>query len=100
MEAYAFHEIWDKIPPIHSVKGALGHCLGAAGVIETAIAIKSLETGLVPPTVGLQTPEKLISKSVVFEKARELQHPSILKCNSGFGGINAAIILKNADVNI
>jgi 3-oxoacyl-(acyl-carrier-protein) synthase len=95
MEAYAFHEIWDEIPPIHSVKGALGHCLGAAGVIETAIALKSLETGMIPPTVGTQTPEKLINKSVVVEKSRELQYPSILKCNSGFGGINAAIFLTN-----
>ena len=95
MEIYAFDKIWHKTPPIHSVKGALGHCLGATGIIETAIAVKSLKEGLIPPTVGLNNPEELISKSIVVDKACELQHPSILKCNSGFGGINAAILLEN-----
>ena len=54
MEIKAFRQTWGDSVPFHSVKGAIGHCLGAAGVIEAAIALKSLEAGLIPPTVGLE----------------------------------------------
>ncbi|MFN2366681.1 MAG: beta-ketoacyl synthase, partial [Desulfurivibrionaceae bacterium] len=52
MEIKAFrHHLAGGIP-VHSVKGAIGHCLGAAGVIEAALAVKSLAEGRIPPTVG------------------------------------------------
>jgi len=93
MEACAFQDIWGDIPRIYGVKGAIGHCLGAAGVIETAISIKSLENGIIPPTVGLRSPERGIEKALVLEQTAPLEKPAIIKCNSGFGGINAAIRL-------
>jgi 3-oxoacyl-(acyl-carrier-protein) synthase len=82
--------------PYHSVKGGIGHTLGAAGVIEAAIAVKSLAAGLIPPTVGLEETDAdagLISG----HQSLELRHPSVLSCNSGFGGINAAVRLIAAD---
>jgi 3-oxoacyl-(acyl-carrier-protein) synthase len=95
MEIYAFNNLWEKPPPFHSVKGAIGHCLGAAGIIETAIAIKSLHEGVLPPTVGLENPEIKALNSIVYNNPRELNCSSILKCNSGFGGINVALLLEN-----
>jgi 3-oxoacyl-(acyl-carrier-protein) synthase len=78
--------------PYHSLKGGIGHTLGAAGVIEAAIAVKSLESGIIPPTVGLEEAEAG-SGLVSGREALELRHPSIVSCNSGFGGINAALRL-------
>jgi hypothetical protein len=91
MELLAFSRVWDKPPPIHSVKGAIGHCLGAAGVIEATLAIRSLQKGFLPPTVGLQRAE---SDAVPMSGTGPLAltHPSVLSCNSGFGGINAAVL--------
>ncbi len=91
MEMKAFSESWQGRVPFHSVKGAIGHCLGAAGVIESAIAVKSLAAGVIPPTVGLADPEEGIS-GLDGNKAQKLIAPSILSCNSGFGGINAAVL--------
>jgi len=91
MEIKAFRRAWGDSVPFHSVKGAIGHCLGAAGVIEAAVAIKSLEAGLVPPTVGLEEPDQELS-GVTGERSQQLDVPSILSCNSGFGGINAAVL--------
>ncbi|MCL7487573.1 MAG: beta-ketoacyl synthase [Desulfobulbaceae bacterium] len=91
MEMTAFHACWDHQPPFHSVKGAIGHCLGAAGVIEAAIALRSLERGIIPPSVGYregEAPAGTISGS----SSQPLFFPTILACNSGFGGINAGII--------
>lgn len=97
MELTALQAVFgDDKPPIHSVKGAVGHTLGAAGGVETAISLMSLQTGTVPPTVGLDEPENAAMGSV-SQKARSLPRKVILTTNSGFGGINAALILKSAE---
>jgi len=95
MELRAFGELWGEDgPPIHSVKGAIGHCLGGAGVIEAAIALETLRTGQVPPTVGVVSPESRRIQTMGSAPS-PLAHPSVLSCNSGFGGINAAILLRS-----
>lgn len=98
MELTAFQNFWNKnIPPLHSVKGAIGHCLGAAGVIETGIALCSLRDNVIPPTVGLQHHDAARC-SISGNETQTLTHPSILCCNSGFGGINAGILLDCMDI--
>lgn len=95
MEIQAFRASLPAETPCHSVKGGIGHTLGAAGVIEAALAVKALATGVIPPTVGLTGPEP---DSGLFSgrEALPLAHPSLLSCNSGFGGINAAVLLAAA----
>ncbi|MFP3982321.1 MAG: beta-ketoacyl synthase N-terminal-like domain-containing protein [Desulfurivibrionaceae bacterium] len=93
MEMVAMDSLFEGGVPIHSVKGSIGHTLGAAGVIEAALAVKALREGKIPPTAGLAVPEKEHwPVSGVREQA--LQYPSILTCNSGFGGINAALLIE------
>ncbi|MBU0480825.1 MAG: beta-ketoacyl synthase [Proteobacteria bacterium] len=92
MEMRAFSDLWSGTIPFHSVKGAIGHTLGAAGVIEAAIAVRSLEAGVLPPTVGLEESED--GMNVSGEDALPLTGPSVLSTNSGFGGINAALLLQ------
>lgn len=94
MELLAFTKTWSSPPPICSVKGAIGHCLGAAGVIEAAVAIKSLQTGVLPPTVGLIN----VDNDNITASGKEslpLLHNSVISCNSGFGGINAAVLFAS-----
>ena len=93
MELLAFTKTWSEPPPVCSVKGALGHCLGAAGVIEAVLSIKSLQTGMLPPTVGMMNVD---SDTVTMSgtEALPLRCNSVLSCNSGFGGINAGILLE------
>jgi 3-oxoacyl-(acyl-carrier-protein) synthase len=93
MELAAFNKIWDTPPPVCSVKGGIGHCLGAAGIIEAALSLKILETGSLPPTVGCIEPET-DGPMVSGKSSLPLRSPSILSCNSGFGGINAALVFS------
>ncbi|MFO7607173.1 MAG: beta-ketoacyl synthase N-terminal-like domain-containing protein [Desulfurivibrionaceae bacterium] len=97
MEIKAFrHHLAGQIP-VHSVKGAIGHCLGAAGVIEAALAVKSLGEGRIPPTVGLAEPDpEMVNPAGA--RPYDLIHPSIISCNSGFGGINAAVLLQSPEI--
>jgi len=96
MEMKAFRQKFTSEVPIHSVKGAIGHCLGAAGVIEAAVAVKSLAEGLIPPTVGMEEPDKELGNPAGAQ-SYDLVHPSIISCNSGFGGINAAVLLNYSE---
>jgi len=91
MEIKAFTRFRSDIP-FHSVKGAIGHCLGAAGVIEAALAIKTVSAGIIPPTVGLCEPEEGAAMATLAPQP--LRYPSVLSCNSGFGGINAAVLFE------
>lgn len=79
--------------PLFSVKGSIGHTLGAAGAVETAIAIRAMHAGVVPPTVGLLNPEE---RALGRASGAEQPFPgnNILKSNSGFGGCNAALLFE------
>ncbi len=91
MELLAAHSLFgENSPKIFGVKGAIGHTLGAAGGIEIALCGKCLSEKIIPPTVGCKTPE---SPGVVLERA-PFPGENILTSNSGFGGVNAAVLLE------
>jgi 3-oxoacyl-[acyl-carrier-protein] synthase II len=93
MELTAFGDVFGgRTLPVNSLKGAIGHTLGAAGAIETAVALKSLDAGVLPPTAGLAEADAAARGRV----SRELQPIAgryLLKTSSGFGGINCALVL-------
>lgn len=93
MELTAFGALFgDGRVPLHSVKGAVGHSLGAAGGIEAALGLASLAHGLLPPTVGLQEPDPAALGRVAAE-ALPFDGEVLLTSNSGFGGVNGALVL-------
>ncbi|MDZ7699039.1 MAG: beta-ketoacyl synthase N-terminal-like domain-containing protein [Deltaproteobacteria bacterium] len=94
MELNAYtHFFSDAWPPVYSIKGAVGHTLGAAGGIEVALGLKTLSRQTAPPTVGLSHPVETALGRVTTQPAA-LKGDILLTCNSGFGGINTAILLK------
>ncbi len=94
MEAKVFAELFPHRPPLAAVKGVLGHTLGASGLVELAIAREMLSRQQVPAVVGLNRSD-YPGINPVFEKP--LRPPqtvqTVLKTASGFGGINAAVIV-------
>ena len=96
MELTAFNKVFHgRALPIYSVKGSTGHTVGAAGGIEVALATEALATQTVPPTVGFKNPEAG-AEGRVNSKPVRFKGDYILTSNSGFGGINAAIVLGKA----
>ena len=94
MELAAVESIFgDKSLPIFSVKGAIGHTLGAAGGIEAALCLSALEEKTVLPTPGLIEAEDQ-AKNRISNKAQKFAGNNILTTNSGFGGVNAALIIE------
>ncbi len=94
MELTAFAEVFgDSLPPLHGVKGSLGHCLGAAGGVEIAIACRAVQEQKIPGTVGCLEPEAAANNRVSAE-AQPISGDYLLNSNSGFGGINGVVILQ------
>jgi 3-oxoacyl-[acyl-carrier-protein] synthase II len=99
MELKVFNHIFADHPlPIYSIKGAIGHTLGAAGGIETVVGIQTLLEKTAPPTIGFSNPEKGAEGRVMSEPV-DISGNCLLATNSGFGGINAAIILGEGSVS-
>jgi 3-oxoacyl-[acyl-carrier-protein] synthase II len=81
--------------PISSTKGYYGHALGASGAIEAAICALALRNGWVPPTVNLKTPDAACDLDYVPSIGREADLDVIVSNSFGFGGINAAIVMRS-----
>jgi 3-oxoacyl-[acyl-carrier-protein] synthase II len=80
--------------PMSGTKGYYGHALGASGAIETAICALALEKEWLPPTVNLQVADKACDLNFLPGAGRKERVEHILTNSFGFGGINAALVLR------
>ncbi len=79
--------------PVASFKGAIGHTLGAAGAIEAALTAEALVQQTAPPTVGLSTPGVSVPLNLLTRPLPLETMDRALTVKSGFGGVNAAVVL-------
>ena len=80
--------------PMSGTKGYYGHALGASGAIETAICALALEREWLPPTVNLQVADKACDLNFLPGAGRKERVEHALTNSFGFGGINAALVLR------
>ncbi len=80
--------------PVSGTKGYYGHALGASGAIETAICALALEHEWLPPTVNLQVADEACDLNFLPGSGRSERVEHILTNSFGFGGINAALVLR------
>jgi 3-oxoacyl-(acyl-carrier-protein) synthase len=94
MEVRAFHAVFKrKQIPVYSVKGAIGHTMGAAGLVETIIALRSLREKIVPPTINMREPDG-DAAGWVSSLMRPVERGEMaLVTNAGFSGVNTALVL-------
>jgi 3-oxoacyl-[acyl-carrier-protein] synthase II len=79
---------------VSSTKSMTGHLLGAAGGIESIICALAIQRGVVPPTINYETPDPDCDLDYVPNTAREFKIGACLNNSLGFGGHNAALVLK------
>lgn len=95
MESIAFHRLNMSHIPVNSFKGYFGHTLGAAGVIETAICLKSMRENLLIKSLGY-TEHGTSEPLNLLTENKAMPVNIVLKTASGFGGCNASLILKKS----
>ncbi|MBP3617614.1 MAG: beta-ketoacyl-ACP synthase II [Lachnospiraceae bacterium] len=90
----AFGEEGAKKVKISSTKSMTGHMLGAAGAAEAIACVKALETGILPPTINLTSPDPALDLDYVPCKAQNVQVDTAISTSLGFGGHNACIAFR------
>jgi len=79
---------------VSSTKSMTGHLLGGAGGIETVFTALTIAEGIIPPTINLEHPDEECDLDYVPNKARKMDVKTAMTNSFGFGGTNAALILK------
>jgi len=82
---------------VSSTKAYYGHALGASGAIELAITALALEQRWLPPTLNLDAPDPVCDLDYIPKVGRDADVEYALSNSFGFGGINAAVVLKRHD---
>jgi 3-oxoacyl-[acyl-carrier-protein] synthase II len=97
VETRAIREVFGEYAyriPVSSTKSMIGHSLGAAGAVEAIACIKSLETGIIHPTINYETPDPECDLDYVPNQARETHPRTALSNSFAFGGHNGTLIFS------
>lgn len=79
---------------VSSTKSMTGHLLGGAGGVESVFSVLTIQEGLIPPTINLDTPDPECDLDYVPHQARKTEVNVAMTNSFGFGGTNAVLIFK------
>jgi 3-oxoacyl-[acyl-carrier-protein] synthase II len=97
-ETKAVHRVIGEAKvPCHSFKSQVGHCLGAAGVLEATAGLLAMGAGVIPATINFTEPRPGCDLDCVPNTPRPARYSRFLSCNYAFGGHNAAIVVGECD---
>jgi len=80
--------------PISSTKSMTGHLMGAAGAVEAIACVKTIQEGIIHPTINYEYPDPECDLDYVPNVARPADVKVALSNSAGFGGHNATIVIK------
>jgi 3-oxoacyl-[acyl-carrier-protein] synthase II len=93
-ESQATYGVFGARPPVSSLKGHMGHTLGACGAIEAGLCLSMMAKGFVAPTRNLQHPDPRCAPLNYVQALREQRVRTIMSNKFAFGGINTSLILR------
>ncbi len=92
VESMVVNTIFDgRRIPVSSMKGMLGHCMGAASALEAVACVLTVQTGLYPPTLGYETPDPECDVNLVANRAINGKADVVLNNSLAFGGYDAVV---------
>lgn len=84
----------ENCPPTSSIKGQIGHCLGAAGAIEAVVCLMAMRDGVLPPTINHVNEDENCDLDYISTGARKADINVTMSNSFGFGGTNGVVIFK------
>jgi 3-oxoacyl-[acyl-carrier-protein] synthase II len=82
---------------VSSTKSMMGHLLGAAGAVESAVCALTVASGKIPPTINLTDPDPRCGLDYVPLVARERRITHALNNSFGFGGTNCSLVFSRVE---
>ena len=83
--------------PVSSTKSMIGHALGGAGALEGVACVKSIQQGILHPTINYEHPDPDCDLDYVPNEARKADVAHVLSNSFGFGGQNACVVFSRMD---
>lgn len=83
-----------NVPLVSSIKGQIGHCLGAAGSIEAVVTLMAMRDSILPPTINYATPDSDCDLDYIPNKARAMDVNVAMSNSFGFGGTNGVVLFR------
>ena len=99
-EARGLHHVFGERArrlPVTSIKSMIGHCLGAAGAVEAAVAALTVARGVMPPTINHTQTDRDCAVDIVANTARDMPVRCVVSTSLAFGGNDAAIVLRSIE---
>jgi 3-oxoacyl-[acyl-carrier-protein] synthase-1 len=87
----------DEMPLFSSTKSMTGHSIGAAGAIELVFCLGMMEKGFVAPSINVENPDSAVQGLPLVTETLRQPLTTILSNNFGFGGTNAALVIRQPD---
>ncbi|MCP4679762.1 MAG: hypothetical protein GY854_30585 [Deltaproteobacteria bacterium] len=87
----------DRSIPVYSFKSQVGHCLGAAGILEATAGLVAMHNEIIPATINFSEPRPGCNLDYVPNTPRSAAYDRFLSCNYAFGGNNAGIVIGAHD---
>jgi len=84
----------ENCPPVSSIKGQIGHCLGAAGAIEAVVCLMAMRDGVLPPTINTHVTDEDCDLDYINTGSRKADINITMSNSFGFGGTNGVVIFK------
>lgn len=96
VEARSLTAVFGQSPPVSSLKGALGHTMGAAAAIESVMVVHALRDRMLPPNTGTSEVDPILGVDVIRAPRRASELTWVLNCAYAFGGLNSALMIGRA----
>lgn len=86
-----------NVPAVSSIKGQVGHCLGAAGAIEAVVCLMAMRDGIIPPTINQENYDDDCTLDYTPNVAKKAELNCVMSNSFGFGGTNGSVIFKKVN---
>lgn len=92
VEALVINKVFgERRIPVTSLKGMIGHCMGASSAMEALACVMTIQTGIIPPTINYETPDPECDLDIVANVARQTKVDVVLNNALAFGGYDAVV---------
>lgn len=96
-ESHATFDVFERPIPVSSLKGHMGHTLGACGAIDAIACVRMMQDGFLAPTLHLEEVDPRCAALGYVTEVTEASPRTVMSNNFAFGGVNTSLIFRRPE---